>query len=64
LDKDSVSNELYGRRYAALGNPGDIWHVMSETLFRERNANNHLKGEDNFYFMYFLYTMMPQRRAR
>lgn len=63
LDKDSVSNEIYGRRYASLRGPGEIWHVLSEALIRERNENSHLKNEDNHYFMLFLYTMMPRRRG-
>jgi len=55
VEKDFVSNQLYGRCYAALRAPGEIWHVLCEALSRERDQNSHLAGEDNLYFMYCLY---------
>ncbi len=55
VDNNLVSTQLCGRRYASLVAPGEIWHVLSEALTRERDQNEQLKNEDNVYFMYCLY---------
>jgi hypothetical protein len=55
VDKNSISTELYGSRYPSLVAPGEIWHVLSEALTRERDQNAMLRNEDNVYFMYCLY---------
>jgi len=54
LDKDVVSKELYDQPYTRLS-PGEMWHVSSEALMRERDKNDVLKVEDNVYLMYCLY---------
>jgi hypothetical protein len=55
VDKNSISIKAYGWAYGSLPGPGEIWHVLSEGLTRERDQNKILQNEDNIYFMYCLY---------
>jgi hypothetical protein len=55
IDKDLIARELYDRRYASLFAPSEIWHVLSEALFRVRGQVQSIRDEDNVYLMYCLY---------